>query len=43
VAMITGMGLKTAEAITGKVGATVEIPPNLEAFEEQLGLLEGDQ
>ena len=43
VAMITGMGLKTAEAITGKVGATVEIPPNLEAFEEQLGLLEGDR
>ncbi|MBW3588638.1 MAG: threonine synthase [Actinobacteria bacterium] len=43
VAMITGMGLKTAEAITGKVGATVEIPPNLEAFEEQLGFLEGDR
>jgi threonine synthase len=40
VALITGMGLKTAEALTGWVGPTLEIPPDLEAFEDQLRLLE---
>ena len=42
VALITGMGLKTAEALTGRVGPTVEIQPDLEAFQEALETL-GDQ
>ncbi|HEU5003685.1 MAG TPA: threonine synthase [Actinomycetota bacterium] len=40
VALITGMGLKTAEALQDRVGPTVEIQPELEAFEEALGFLE---
>jgi len=40
VALITGMGLKTAEALTGRLGPTVQIQPDLEAFQEALGFLE---
>ena len=40
VALITGMGLKTAEALTGRLGPTVQIQPELEAFQEALGFLE---
>ena len=40
-ALLTGMGLKTAEALTGRLGPTVEIQPDLEAFQEALGFLEG--
>jgi len=40
VAMLTGMGLKTAEALSGMLGPTVEIAPDLEAFNEALGFLE---
>ena len=43
VALITGMGLKTAEALQDRVGATVQIQPELEAFEEALGFLEDAQ
>lgn len=39
VALITGMGLKTAEALTAGVGPTLEILPSLESFEEALGLI----
>lgn len=38
VALITGMGLKTVEALEGAVPPTIEIRPDLEAFEEELGL-----
>ena len=40
VALLTGMGLKTAEALSGMLGPTVEIPPDLDAFNEALGFLE---
>lgn len=40
VAMITGMGLKTAEALTGRLGPTVEIPPDFDAFQEAMGFLD---
>jgi threonine synthase len=40
VALITGMGLKTAEALTGRVGPTVQIQPELEAFEEALAFMD---
>jgi threonine synthase len=43
VALITGMGLKTAEALTGRVGPTVQIQPELEAFEEALALLDAGE
>jgi threonine synthase len=33
VALVTGHGLKTVEALTGSVGPTVTIPPTLDAFE----------
>lgn len=36
VALITGMGLKTAEALTGRVGPSFEIPPDLEQFQKEL-------
>lgn len=36
VALITGMGLKTAEALTGRVGPSFEIPPNLDEFQREL-------
>lgn len=36
VALITGMGLKTAEALTGRVGPSFEIPPNLADFQREL-------
>jgi threonine synthase len=39
VALITGMGLKTAEALAGRVGPTMTIRPELEAFEEELEAL----
>lgn len=39
VALITGTGLKTAEVLDGKLNHPIEIPPNLEAFEEELRLL----
>ena len=42
VALITGMGLKTAEALAGRVGPTMTIRPDLEAFEEELRVL-GDK
>lgn len=38
VALITGMGLKTAEVLAGRVRPTIEIRPDLEAFEEELRL-----
>lgn len=41
VALITGMGLKTAEVLSGRVGPTIEIRPDLEAFEEEMRGLEG--
>jgi hypothetical protein len=34
------MGLKTAEALAGRLGPTVEIQPNLEAFQESLSFLD---
>jgi threonine synthase len=36
VALITGMGLKTVEALTGRLGPNVEISGNLENFEEEM-------
>lgn len=39
VALITGMGLKTAEALTGRVGPNVHISGDLENFEEEMRLL----
>ena len=42
VALITGMGLKTAEALTGSVGPTFEIPPDVDVFEQQLRLVGED-
>jgi threonine synthase len=41
VALITGMGLKTVEALEGAVPPTIEIRPDIEAFEEELGLRDG--
>jgi len=38
VALITGMGLKTAEALTGRVGPSFEIPPDIDAFEREVAL-----
>ena len=43
VALITGMGLKTAEALAGRVGPTMTIRPDLDAFEEELRLLGGGE
>jgi len=37
VALVTGHGLKTVEALRGSVGPTAEIAPTLEAFEGALG------
>ena len=37
VAYITGIGLKTQEAIVGKVGSPLQIEPNLGSFERALG------
>jgi len=37
VAMVTGHGLKTVEALTGTVGPTATIAPTLEAFDEAIG------
>lgn len=39
VALITGMGLKTAEALTGRVGPNFHISGDLENFEEEMRLL----
>lgn len=39
VALITGMGLKTAEALTGRLGPTLHISGDLEVFEEEMRLL----
>ncbi len=39
VALITGMGLKTAEALTGKLGPTFEISGDLTNFEEEMRLI----
>jgi threonine synthase len=36
VALITGDGLKTIEAMEGVAGPTMQIPPSLDAFSEQL-------
>jgi threonine synthase len=36
VALITGMGLKTAEALTGRVGPNLEISGDLEQFEDEM-------
>ena len=38
VALVTGHGLKTVEALTGSVGPTATIAPNLEAFDEAMGV-----
>jgi threonine synthase len=40
VALLTGMGLKTAEALSGRLGPTVDIQPELGAFQEALDFLE---
>ena len=40
VALLTGMGLKTAEALAGRLGPTVEIQPDLDAFQESLSFLD---
>lgn len=40
VALITGMGLKTAEVLGDRVKPAIEIRPNLGAFEEELRLME---
>ena len=37
VALVTGHGLKTVEALTGAVGPTATIEPTLEAFAEAMG------
>lgn len=39
VALITGMGLKTAEALTGRVGPNIHISGEIEEFEEEMRLL----
>lgn len=39
VALITGMGLKTAEALTGRVGPNIHISGDIEEFEEEMRLL----
>jgi threonine synthase len=39
VALITGMGLKTAEALTGRLGPTFEISGDLTNFEEEMRLI----
>lgn len=39
IALVTGMGLKTAEALTGRVGPSMEIPADAEVFEEEMRLL----
>ncbi len=38
VALVTGHGLKTVEALSGTVGPTVTIPPTLEAFDGAVDL-----
>lgn len=42
VALITGMGLKTAEVLTG-LAPTFEIPPTFEAFEDELRLMDNKE
>ena len=37
VALVTGHGLKTVEALTGEVGPTTTIAPTLEAFAAAMG------
>ena len=37
VAMVTGHGLKTVEALSGAVGPTATIAPTLEAFADAMG------
>lgn len=39
VALITGMGLKTAEVLTDRMGSSMEIPPDIDVFEEEMKLL----
>ena len=41
VALVTGHGLKTVEALTGSVGVTATIAPTLEAFDEALAETDG--
>lgn len=38
VALVTGMGLKTAEVLADRVRPTMEVRPNLESFEDELRL-----
>lgn len=38
VALVTGMGLKTAEVLADRVRPTMEVMPNLESFEDELRL-----
>lgn len=38
VAYVTGLGLKTLEALAGKVGPTATIAPTMESFKEKIGL-----
>jgi threonine synthase len=42
VALVTGHGLKTVEALSGVVGPTVTIPPTLGAFDAAVDLGDGD-
>ncbi|MGH2772653.1 MAG: threonine synthase, partial [Actinomycetota bacterium] len=39
VALITGMGLKTAEALENRLGPAMEIPPDIDIFEQEMKLL----
>jgi threonine synthase len=39
VALITGMGLKTADVVSGLIRPQLEVRPDLESFEEELQLL----
>ncbi len=39
VALITGMGLKTSEALTGKLGPDFEISGDLDNFDEEMRLI----
>jgi threonine synthase len=39
VALITGMGLKTADVLDGKLAPPIQIVPDIDVFEEELKLL----
>lgn len=43
VVSITGNGLKTQEALTGKIGEVIKIKPNLKSFEERITQISADK